>query len=68
MPKNYAFEIKMDKSEPIENIEELRRAKIMELERKRQERLEEYKKAESQKKVEVPKVRGSHSQLKKNKL
>jgi hypothetical protein len=31
VPKNYAFEIKMDKSIPIENFEEIKKQKIREL-------------------------------------
>lgn len=37
--KNLAFDIVMDKSEPIDDIDELRRKKIEEMEKKRQLRL-----------------------------
>ena len=38
--KNLAFDIVMEKSEPIDDIEELRKRKIEEMEKKRQQRLE----------------------------
>jgi hypothetical protein len=37
--KNIAFEVLMDKSDANENMEGLRKAKILELERKRQFRM-----------------------------
>lgn len=37
--KNLAFDIVMEKSEPIDDIEELRRKKIEEMEKKRQQRM-----------------------------
>lgn len=40
VPKNYAFEIKMDKSVDPESMEEMKKQKIKELEKKRQERIE----------------------------
>lgn len=49
--KNYAFDISMEKSEPIEDIEELRKKKIEEMEKKRQQRLEEFRKQEEIKRL-----------------
>ena len=37
--KNLAFDIVMEKSEPIDDIEELRKKKIEEMEKKRQQRM-----------------------------
>ena len=39
-PKNYAFEIKMDKSADPQDLEQLKKQRIREIERKRQERIE----------------------------
>ena len=41
----------MDKSNNPDHLEELRKQKIKEMEKKRQERIEEYRKQESQKKI-----------------
>lgn len=40
VPKNVAFEIKMDKSVDPDQLEELKKQKIREMEKKRQERIE----------------------------
>ncbi len=40
VPKNFAFEIKMDKSVDPDQLEELKKQKIREMEKKRQERIE----------------------------
>jgi hypothetical protein len=40
LPKNYAFEIQMEKSVDPDHLAELKRQKIQEMEKKRQERIE----------------------------
>jgi uncharacterized membrane-anchored protein YitT (DUF2179 family) len=51
----------MDRSIDSNNFEELKKQKIKEIERKRQERIEEFRRNESQKKVEMPKGKNSYS-------
>jgi hypothetical protein len=42
-PKNYTFEIKMDKSTNPSDMEQLKQQRIREIERKRQQRIEEFR-------------------------